>query len=125
MYINNIIDDIFLLFHLLIMKNFNLKDYCFNLFDTMVANKLLWVLHVITQVFFIAIMLIAILKSFVFWDVAEGLVMLIFIPVVSVFIRLWFEFLGVMFSINNNTKEIKESLMKSEKVEKKSVFKKK
>ena len=91
----------------------------------MVANKLLWVLHVITQVFFIAIMLIAILKSFVFWNVAEGLVMLIFIPVVSVFIRLWFEFLGVMFSINNNTKEIKESLMKSEKVEKKSVFKKK
>ena len=125
MYINNIIDDIFLLFHLLIMKNFNLKDYCFNLFDTMVANKLLWVLHVITQVFFIAIMLIAILKSFVFWNVAEGLVMLIFIPVVSVFIRLWFEFLGVMFSINNNTKKIKESLMKSEKVEKKSVFKKK
>ena len=115
----------FLLFLLLIMKNFNLKDYCFNLFDTMVANKLLWVLHVITQVFFIAIMLIAILKSFVFWNVAEGLVMLIFIPVVSVFIRLRFEFLGVMFSINNNTKEIKESLMKSEKVEKKSVSKKK
>lgn len=107
------------------MKKFNLKDYCFNLFDTMVANKLLWVLHVITQVFFIAIMLIAILKSFVFWDVAEGLVMLIFIPVVSVFIRLWFEFLGVMFSINNNTKEIKESLTKSEKVEKKSISKKK
>ena len=125
MSINNIIDNIFLLFCLLTMKKFNLKDYCFNLFDTMVANKLLWVLHVITQVFFIAIMLIAILKSFVFWNVAEGLVMLIFIPVVSVFIRLWFEFLGVMFSINNNTKEIKESLMKSEKVEKKSVSKKK
>ncbi len=125
MSINNIIDNIFLLFCLLTMKKFNLKDYCFNLFDTMVANKLLWVLHVISQVFFIAIMLIAILKSFVFWDVAEWLVMLIFIPVVSVFIRLWFEFLGVMFSINNNTKEIKESLMKSEKVEKKSVSKKK
>lgn len=125
MSINNIIDNIFLLFCLLTMKKFNLKDYCFNLFDTMVANKLLWVLHVITQVFFIAIMLIAILKSFVFWDVAEGLIMLIFIPVVSVFIRLWFEFLGVMFSINNNTKEIKESLTKSDKVEKKSVSKKK
>ena len=51
--------------------------------------------------------------------------MLIFIPVVSVFIRLWFEFLGVMFSINNNTKEIKEKLVKSEKVEKKPVSKKK
>ena len=107
------------------MKNFNLKDYCFNLFDTMVANKLLWILHVITQVFFIAVMLIAILKSFVFWDVTEWLVMLIFLPVVSVFIRLWFEFLGVMFSINNNTKEIKEKLVKSEKVEKKLVSKKK
>ncbi|MBO7505401.1 hypothetical protein J6T66_04690 [bacterium] len=51
--------------------------------------------------------------------------MLIFIPVVSVFIRLWFEFLGVMFSINNNTKEIKEHLVKSEKTEKKPVAKKK
>ena len=107
------------------MKNFNLKDYCFNLFDTMVANKLLWILHVIKQVFFIAVMLIAILKSFVFGNVAEWLVMLIFLPVVSVFIRLWFEFLWVMFSINNNTKEIKEQLAKSEKVEKKSVAKKK
>ena len=107
------------------MKKFNLKDYCFNLFDTMVANKLLWILHVITQVFFIAIMLIAVLKSLVFWNVAEGLIMLIFIPVVSVFIRLWYEFLWVMFSINNNTKEIKEHLVKSEKAEKKSVAKKK
>ncbi len=107
------------------MKNFNLKDYCFNLFDTMVANKLLWVLHVITQVLIVACMLIAVLKCLVFWDVAEWLIMLIFVPIVSVFIRLWFEFLGVMFSINNNTKEIKESLMKSEKVEKKSVSKKK
>ena len=89
----------------------------------MVANKLLWVLHVITQVFFIAVMLIAVLKSLVFWDIAEGLVMLIFIPVVSVFIRLWFEFLGVMFSINNNTKEIKESLAKFGKAEKKPVAK--
>ena len=71
-----------------IMKNFNLKDYCFNLFDTMVANKLFRLLHVITQVFFIAVMLIA-----------------------------------VMFSINNNTKEIKESLAKSEKAEKKPVAK--
>ena len=51
--------------------------------------------------------------------------MLIFIPVVSVFIRLWYEFLWVMFSINNNTKEIKEHLVKSEKAEKKSVAKKK
>lgn len=91
----------------------------------MVANKLLWILHVITQVFFIAVMLIAILKSFVFWSVAEWLIMLVFVPVVSVFIRLWFEFLGVMFSINNNTKEIKEKLVKTEKVEKKSVSKKK
>ena len=97
------------------MKNFKLKDYCFNLFDTMVANKLLWILHVITQVFFIVIMIIAILKSFVYWSVAEWLIMLIFIPIVSVFIRLWFEFLGVMFSINNNTKEIMERLGKSEK----------
>lgn len=97
------------------MKNFKLKDYCFNLFDTMVANKLLWILHVITQVFFIAIMVIAILKSFVYWSAAEWLIMLIFIPIVSVFIRLWFEFLGVMFSINNNTKEIMERLGKSEK----------
>lgn len=91
----------------------------------MVANKLLWILHVITQVFFIIVLLIAVLKSLVFWDVAEGLIMLIFIPVISVFIRLWFEFLWVMFSINNNAKEIKESLVKSEKVEKKSVSKKK
>ena len=91
----------------------------------MVANKLLGILHVITQVFFIAIMLIAVLKSLVFWDIAEGLVMLIFVPVVSVFIRLWYEFLGVMFSINNNTKEIKERLAKSEKAEKKPVAKKK
>jgi len=81
----------------------------------MVANKLLWILHVITQVFFIVIMIIAILKSFVYWSVAEWLIMLIFIPIVSVFIRLWFEFLGVMFSINNNTKEIMERLGKSEK----------
>ena len=51
--------------------------------------------------------------------------MLIFIPIASVFIRLWFEFLGVMFSINNNTKEIKEHLEKSGKVEKKPVAKKK
>ena len=113
----------FLLFIFYAMKNFNLKDYCFNIFDTMVANKLLWLLHVITQVFFIVVMLIAVLKSLVFWDVAEGLIMLVFIPIMSVFIRLWFEFLGVMFSINNNTKEIKESLMKSEKSEKKSVSK--
>lgn len=91
----------------------------------MVANKLLWILHVITQVFFIVVLLIAVLKSLVFWDVAEGLIMLIFIPVISVFIRLRFEFLWVMFSINNNAKEIKESLVKSEKVEKKSVSKKK
>ena len=70
-------------------------------------------------------MLIAVLKSLVFGDVAEGLIMLVFIPVVSVFIRLWFEFLGVMFSINNNTKEIKESLKKTEKAEKKPVSKKK
>ena len=91
----------------------------------MVANKLLWILHVITQVFFIAVMLIAVLKSFVFWSVAEWLIMLVFIPVVSVFIRLWFEFLGVLFCINNNTKEIKEKLVKSEKVEKKPVSKKK
>ena len=81
----------------------------------MVANKLLWILHVITQVFFIAVMLIAILKSFVFWSVAEWFIMLVFVPVVSVFIRLWFEFLWVMFSINNNTKEIKEKLVKSDK----------
>ena len=107
------------------MKNFNLKDYCFNIFDTMVANKLLWILHVITQAFIIVVMLIAVLKSLVFGDVAEGLIMLVFIPVVSVFIRLWFEFLGVMFSINNNTKEIKESLKKTEKAEKKPVSKKK
>ena len=125
MFINNIIVNVFLSFFFFAMKNFNLKDYCFNLFDTMVANKLLWILHVITQVFFIAIMLIAVLKSLVFWDIAEGLIMLIFIPVVSVFIRLWYEFLGVMFSINNNTKEIKEHLLKSEKAEKKSVAKKK
>lgn len=91
----------------------------------MVANKLLGILHVITQVFFIAIMLIAVLKSLVFWNIAEGLIMLIFVPVVSVFIRLWYEFLGVMFSINNNTKEIKERLAKSEKAEKKPVAKKK
>ena len=117
--------NVFLSFLFFAMKNFNLKDYCFNLFDTMVANKLLWILHVITQVFFIAIMLIAVLKSLVFWDIAEGLIMLIFVPVVSVFIRLWYEFLGVMFSINNNTKEIKERLVKSEKVEKKPVAKKK
>lgn len=89
----------------------------------MVANKLLGILHVITQVFFIGIMLIAVLKSLVIWNVAEGLVMLIFIPVASVFIRLWFEFLGVMFSINNNTKEIVQRLGKSEKVEKKPVAK--
>ena len=91
----------------------------------MVANKLLWILHVITQVFFIIVLLIAVLKSLVFWDVAEGLIMLIFIPVISVFIRLWFEFLWVMFSINNNAKEIKERLVKSEKAEKRPVAKKK
>ena len=91
----------------------------------MVANKLLWILHVITQVFFIIVLLIAVLKSLVFWDVAEGLIMLIFIPVISVFIRLWFEFLWVMFSINNNAKEIKERLVKSEKAEKRHVAKKK
>ena len=51
--------------------------------------------------------------------------MLIFIPVISVFIRLWFEFLWVMFSINNNAKEIKERLVKSEKAEKRPVAKKK
>lgn len=115
----------FYLFFFFAMKNFNLKGYCFNIFDTMVANKLLWILHVITQVFFIVIMLIAVLKSFVFWSVAEGLIMLVFIPVVSVFIRLWYEFLWVMFSINNNAKEIKEHLGKSEKAEKKPVAKKK
>ena len=82
-------------------------------------------MHVITQAFIIVVMLIAVLKSLVFGDVAEGLIMLVFIPVVSVFIRLWFEFLGVMFSINNNTKEIKESLKKTEKAEKKPVSKKK
>lgn len=105
------------------MKNFNLKDYCFNLFDTMVANKLLWVLHVITQVLIVACMLIAVLKCLVFWDIAEWLIMLIFVPIVSVFIRLWFEFFGVMFSINNNTREIVQHLGKTEKTEKKSVAK--
>lgn len=105
------------------MKNFNLKDYCFNLFDTMVANKLLWILHFITQVFFIAIMLIAVLKSLIFWDIAEGIIMLICVPIASVFIRLWFEFLGVMFSINNNAREIKENLNKPAKIEKKPVSK--
>ena len=44
--------------------------------------------------------------------------MLIFVPIVSVFIRLWFEFFGVMFSINNNTREIVQHLGKTEKTEK-------
>ena len=49
--------------------------------------------------------------------------MLICVPIASVFIRLWFEFLGVMFSINNNAREIKENLNKPAKIEKKPVSK--
>jgi hypothetical protein len=77
----------------------------------MVASTLLGVFHIIAQV----VMVISMLSSgfaafaFGFFPGIGGLIlMVILIPIVSLFIRFWFEMIAVIFSINGNLTDIKQ-----------------
>ena len=94
-------------------KQFSFKSYAFNLKDTMVADKLLGIFHVIVQVLTALSLLISGFAAFQ-WGFFHGLgtliLMIVLIPIASVLVRFWFEMIAVLFSINGNLFDIKKEM---------------
>ena len=93
------------------LKNFSFKNYLFNLKETLVASKLLGILHILTQVVTAISMLCSGFVAFrggFFAGLGTLILMIILIPVVSVFVRFWFEMIAVLFSINDNLHDLKK-----------------
>ena len=95
------------------LKNFSLKDYLFNLKNTMVANTFLGILHILAQVV-VAISMLISAFGLLFYQGFVGflgfIALLVLIPLASMFTRFWFECLAVIFSINNNLGDMKNAL---------------
>ncbi|MDD2537173.1 MAG: DUF4282 domain-containing protein [Candidatus Absconditabacteria bacterium] len=92
------------------IKNFSFIDYFFKLKETVVADKLLGILHIIAQAGAALGMLSSGLAAFAYsplYGIGILLLMIILFPIASVFIRFWFELISVLFSINTNIQEIK------------------
>lgn len=94
-------------------EKFSFGNYLFKLKNTIVANRLLGILHVIAQICVVVSMLITGFSAFSagFWaGLGMLLLMIILIPVVSIFVRFWFEMISVLFSINGNIQDIKKGI---------------
>jgi len=95
-------------------ETFSFGDYLLKLKHTMVANKLLGILHVLTQVIVAVSMLITALTTFkagFFAGLGMLILMILLIPVASICVRFRFEMLAVRFSINANLTDLKQGLL--------------
>jgi hypothetical protein len=89
------------------------KAYLCNLKTTMVASKLLGIFHIIAQIVMVLSMLSYGFSAFAmgfFQGLAILILTIILIPIVSLFVRFWFELISVQFSINGNLTDIKQGL---------------
>lgn len=95
-------------------EKFSFKAYLCNLKTTMVANKLLGVFHIIAQAIMVISMISSGLAAFrmgFFPGLGTLVLIIILIPIVSLFVRFWFELISVLFSINGNLTDIKQGLL--------------
>lgn len=91
--------------------NFSFKDYFMNLSNTLVADKMLNIIHLICQISVIWFLFLLFLREmwWYFMDISDWILILICIPVYSILIRLVFEFIGSIFAIKRNSDIIANS----------------